>query len=64
MLNFTQKERMLLEDQKTHEQICVDKYTSYASHNAKIHRGIFLSLINLLLLFILAFPGLFFQGGF
>jgi spore coat protein CotF len=31
MLNFTQKERMLLEDQKTHEQICVDKYTSYAN---------------------------------
>lgn len=30
-LNFTQKERMLLEDQKTHEQVCVDKYTNYAS---------------------------------
>ncbi|MDD3268380.1 MAG: spore coat protein [Syntrophomonadaceae bacterium] len=31
MLNFTQKERMLLEDQKKHEQVCVDKYNSYAS---------------------------------
>lgn len=31
MLNFTQKERMLLEDQKKHEQMCVDKYTNYAN---------------------------------
>lgn len=31
MLNFTQKERMLLEDQKTHEQVCVDKYNSYSN---------------------------------
>lgn len=31
MLNFTQKERMLLEDQKTHEQVCVDKYNNYAN---------------------------------
>ncbi len=31
MLNLTQKERMLLEDQKTHEQVCIDKYTNYAS---------------------------------
>jgi spore coat protein CotF len=31
MLSFTQKERMLLEDQKTHEQVCVDKYKNYAS---------------------------------
>lgn len=31
MLNFTQKERMLLEDQKSHEQVCVDKYNSYAN---------------------------------
>lgn len=30
-LNFTQKERMLLQDQKTHEQVCIDKYTNYAS---------------------------------
>lgn len=30
-LNFTQKERMLLEDQRKHEQVCVDKYTSYAN---------------------------------
>ncbi|MGI6451892.1 MAG: spore coat protein [Syntrophomonadaceae bacterium] len=31
MLSFTQKERMLLEDQKTHEQICIEKYTNYAN---------------------------------
>lgn len=31
MLNFTNKERMLLEDQKKHEQVCVDKYNNYAS---------------------------------
>ncbi|KUG03749.1 hypothetical protein ASZ90_018842 [hydrocarbon metagenome] len=31
MLNFTQKEKMLLEDQKTHEQVCIDKYTNYAN---------------------------------
>lgn len=30
-LSFTQKERMLLEDQKTHEQVCVEKYTNYAN---------------------------------
>lgn len=31
-MNFTltQKERMLLEDQKTHEQICIEKYSKYA----------------------------------
>lgn len=31
MLSLTQKERMLLEDQKNHEQVCVDKYTNYAN---------------------------------
>ncbi|MGI5921955.1 MAG: spore coat protein [Syntrophomonadaceae bacterium] len=31
MLSFTQKERMLLEDQKNHEQVCIDKYTNYAN---------------------------------
>jgi len=31
MLTLTQKERMLLEDQKTHEQICIVKYTNYAN---------------------------------
>ena len=31
VLTLTQKERMLLEDQKTHEQICIDKYNNYAS---------------------------------
>ncbi|MDD2431842.1 MAG: spore coat protein [Firmicutes bacterium] len=30
-LNLTQKERTLLEDQKSHEQICIEKYTSYAN---------------------------------
>lgn len=30
MLNLTQKERMLLEDQKIHEEACVKKYTKYA----------------------------------
>lgn len=28
--NLTQKERMLLEDQKKHEQVCIQKYQSYA----------------------------------
>ncbi|MGI5912153.1 MAG: spore coat protein [Syntrophomonadaceae bacterium] len=31
MLTFTQKERMLLEDQKTHEQVCIYKYNNYAN---------------------------------
>ncbi|SHG52715.1 Spore coat protein CotF [Thermosyntropha lipolytica DSM 11003] len=31
MINLTQKERMLLEDQKKHEQVCVQKYNEYAS---------------------------------
>lgn len=30
-VNLTQKERMLLEDQKSHEQICIQKYSNYAS---------------------------------
>lgn len=30
-LNLTQKERMLLEDEKSHEQLCIDKYTNYAN---------------------------------
>lgn len=29
--NLTQKERMLLEDQKKHEQVCIQKYQSYAT---------------------------------
>lgn len=29
-VNLTTKERYLLEDQKTHEQICIDKYSNYA----------------------------------
>lgn len=30
-ITLTQKERTLLEDAKTHEQICIDKYQQYAS---------------------------------
>lgn len=30
-INLTQKERMLLEDQKSHEKICIEKYTNYAN---------------------------------
>lgn len=30
-LNLTQKEKMLLQDQKTHEQVCIKKYNDYAS---------------------------------
>lgn len=29
-LQLSQKERLLLEDQKTHEEVCIQKYTSYA----------------------------------
>ncbi|MBW6409073.1 spore coat protein [Clostridium weizhouense] len=30
-ITLTQKERMLLQDQKSHEQICIDKYSNYAN---------------------------------
>ena len=30
-ITLTQKERMLLEDQKTHEQICIKKYQQYSN---------------------------------
>ncbi|MDD2496099.1 MAG: spore coat protein [Tissierellia bacterium] len=30
-LNLSTKERYLLEDQKSHEQLCIDKYNSYAN---------------------------------
>lgn len=30
MAQLTQKERLLLEDQKAHEELCIMKYTSYA----------------------------------
>jgi spore coat protein CotF len=29
-INLTTKERMLLEDQKKHEQVCIEKYNNYA----------------------------------
>ncbi|WP_373899686.1 spore coat protein [Haloimpatiens sp. FM7315] len=32
-LNLSQKERMLLEDQKSHEQLCIDKYTNYSNQS-------------------------------
>ncbi len=31
MINLTTKERMLLEDEKEHEQLCIDKYNQYAT---------------------------------
>lgn len=31
MLNVSQKERQLLQDQKKHEQVCIDKYNSYSN---------------------------------
>lgn len=30
-MNLSQKERLLLEDQKSHEEICIKKYTEYAN---------------------------------
>lgn len=30
-IGYTQKEKMLLEDQRKHEQVCVDKYSAYAA---------------------------------
>ncbi len=30
MVQLTQKERLLLEDQKSHEELCIMKYTAYA----------------------------------
>jgi len=30
-MNLSQKERMLLQDQKSHEELCIKKYTNYAN---------------------------------
>ena len=30
-ITLTQKERLLLEDQKKHEELCIEKYTTYAN---------------------------------
>lgn len=30
-ITLSQKERLLLEDQKSHEQICIQKYSNYAN---------------------------------
>ncbi len=34
IVNLTQKERTLLEDQKSHEEICIEKYTNYANRTS------------------------------
>ena len=34
IINLTQKERTLLEDQKSHEEICIEKYTNYANRTS------------------------------
>jgi len=31
MINLTQKEKALLQDQKTHEEVCIKKYNEYAN---------------------------------
>jgi len=31
MINLSIKERMLLEDEKSHEQLCIDKYNEYSN---------------------------------
>ena len=31
MINLSTKERMLLEDEKEHEQLCIDKYNEYST---------------------------------
>lgn len=31
MMNFSTKERSLLEDQKSHEELCIQKYSNYAN---------------------------------
>jgi len=31
MVQLTQKERLLMEDQKAHEELCILKYRSYAA---------------------------------
>lgn len=33
-MNLTQKERQMLEDQKTHEQTCIQKYNKYANETS------------------------------
>lgn len=34
MINLTQKERTLLEDEKKHEELCIEKYNKYASQTS------------------------------
>ncbi|EPY2276895.1 spore coat protein [Clostridium sporogenes] len=33
MTNLTQKEKYLLQDQKSHEELCIKKYTNYANQS-------------------------------
>ncbi|MCR1934444.1 spore coat protein [Clostridium tepidum] len=33
MANLTQKEQLLLQDQKNHEELCIKKYTNYANQS-------------------------------
>jgi len=33
MTNLTQKEQLLLQDQKSHEELCIKKYTNYANQS-------------------------------
>lgn len=33
MANLTQKEQLLLQDQKSHEELCIKKYTNYANQS-------------------------------
>ncbi|WP_432409618.1 DUF892 family protein [Wukongibacter sp. M2B1] len=47
MLNLSQKERLLLEDQKSHEDACVKKYTKYANEaEDPVLRQMFLNHAN------------------
>ena len=40
-MNLTEKEKLLLEDIKTNEQLCIDKYTKYSEKASKQLKDIF-----------------------
>lgn len=46
-LNLSQKEKLLLEDQKSHEEVCIEKYTNYANqvHDPEL-KQLFLTYAN------------------
>ena len=47
-MNLTTKERFLLEDEKTHEELCIQKYTNYANLTSDPQlKGIFNSNANI-----------------